>query len=238
MEVKGIILRVSQFRDFDCMVTLLTESGFVSFLARGVKKMTSKNAYLVNTFNYVNVCLMKGKDGYFLKNGKLLSSYPNAKKDIEKLSTLDFISELTNLFVLKEECHNIFPFLIKTLELLELNIDSKMLSLLYFAKILKYSGYSIEVNCCQKCHKTRDIIAFSVNDGGFICRECFDSSNSIKLNPTTLKEIRYIFMVDIDNFEKVIFPKNDSIELIKLLNRFVKDIVQVDLKSVNLLLNF
>lgn len=238
MDVKGIVIRVSQFRDFDCMVTMLTESGIVSFLARGVKKMESKNAYLINTFNYVNLSLMHGKDGYFLKNGKLLNSFPNAKTNIEKLSTLDFLGELTNLFVDNKEAKDIYPFLLKCLETLNENMDAKMVSALYFAKILKYSGYSVEVNCCQKCHKSHDIIAFSFVNGGFICRDCFNSLNDVKLEPTQLKEIRYLFMVDIDNFNKVIFPKEDSLTLIKLLYRFLKEVGQVDLKSINLLVNF
>lgn len=238
MEVTGIVIRVSTFRDFDCMVTLLTEKGLVSFLARGIKKMSSKNAYLVNTFNFVNLTLMNGKEGFFLKNGKLLNSFSHTKSDIEKLSALDFIGELTNLFVSKEEAHNVYPYLLKCLELLDENIDPKMVCTLYFAKILKYSGYSLEVNSCQKCHKTHDIVAFSVPDGGFICRDCFNSLNHIKLDPLKLKELRYIYLVDVDNFKKVIFPKEDCLTLIKLLNQFVKDVVQVDLKSINLLENF
>lgn len=236
METKGIVIRVSSFRDFDCMITMITETGLVSFLARGVKKITSKNAYLINTFNFVNVYLMNGKDGYFLKNGKLIESFPNVKSDIEKLAALDFIGEITNLFVQKDEARNIFSFLLTSLEMLNQNIEPKMVATLYFAKVLQYSGYSIEVNCCQKCLKTTDIIGFSVIDGGFICRDCFDSLNHVKLDPTTLKQIRYIFMVDVDNFYKVIFNKNDCINVIKLLNQFVKDVVQVDLKSISLLL--
>lgn len=235
MEVKGIVIRVSQFRDFDSMISLLTEQGIVSFLARGVNKITSKNAHLVNNFNYINVYLMKGKEGFFLKNGKLLNSFLNTKSDFDRLAALDFISETTNLFVQKEEASRIYKYLLKSLEMLDENFDAKMVALLYFAKILSFSGYPFEVNSCQKCHKTSDIIGFSVMDGGFICRECFDSQNHVKLDPRMLKELRYIFMVDIDNFLKVIFPKEDIIFLINLLNRFVRDVITVDLKSIELL---
>ena len=43
-KVKGLVLRSTQYGDYDKLVTVLTEEGKLFFKARGIRSITSKNA--------------------------------------------------------------------------------------------------------------------------------------------------------------------------------------------------
>lgn len=231
-EIEAIILRESPFKDNDMMVTALSNENIHSFLAKGVMKIDSKNKVLVTKFNKVRLELSKGKEGYNLRTGTLLNSYMHAKEGLTSLAILDFISEITNKIVSKDEASVIYPILDKVLSLLDKGFDGLTLALIYFAKVLTIAGYGLNVDSCQICHQKEAITALSTMDGGFICENCFDASIHLKLNANELKILRYIFKVDIDNFAKAVLPKEESLHVLNILEQFALDTVDLSLKSI------
>lgn len=231
-EIEAIILRESPFKDNDMMVAALSNDNIHSFLARGVMKIDSKNRVLVTKFNKVRLELTKGKDGYNLRTGTLLNSYVHAKEDLVSLAVLDFIAEITNKLISKEEAPMIYPILDKILSLLDEGFDNLTLLVIYFAKVLVASGYGLNVDSCQICHQKEAIAALSTLDGGFICENCFEASIHLKLTATELKVLRYIFRVDIDNFAKAVLPKAESLSILNILEKFTADTVDINLKSI------
>ena len=83
-EIDGIVLGTTPFNEHDSIVNIITKQQYFSFLAKGVLKIDSKNASLINLCNYSRFNVSKGKTGYSLRNGELLNSFQNAKKDLEK----------------------------------------------------------------------------------------------------------------------------------------------------------
>ena len=235
MEFEGIVTRVTPFREFDAMVNVLSSERFYSFLAPGVLKMNSKFGSATNIYSYSRFQTSKGKEGYRLRNAELLASYENVKSDLTRLAVLDFLGEITNTFIINDDASEIYPFLKKSLESLNEGFDPKTIALIYFAKVLGASGYGLDVDSCVKCGQTSAIVAISYKDGGFICQEHFDPLKHIKCSAYKLKVIRYIFKVDIDNFKKVIIENSTVIELISELGKFVKNVTQIELKSLKLL---
>lgn len=235
MEFEGIVIRTTPFREHDAMVTVLSNDKMQSFLARGALKFESKLGFTVNNYVKSRFFITRGKDGYSLRNGELLKSYENIKKDIVSLAVQDFIGELTNKLVLSDDASKIYPYLEKSLDLLNDGFSPWTVALIYFAKVLDISGYSLNVDSCQICGKKDSIIALSYKDGGFICKRCFSPLNHKKTPVMKLKMARYIFMVGIENFAKVEFPKDDCLDLIKELDKFLMNLNGFNLKSIELL---
>ena len=235
MEFEGIVIRSTPFRAYDAMVNVLGSERLFSFLAPGVLKMNSKLGYSINLYSYSRFQTSKGKDGFRLRNAELIDSYENIKSNLSSLAVVDFLGELTNQFVQSDDAKEIYPFLKKALEILNAGFDPKTVALIYFAKILNIAGFGLEVDSCQKCGQTNAIVAVSYKDGGFICENCFDPLKHVKCNAYKLKVIRYIFKVDVDNFNKVSFEEDVVDELLDELGKFIKSVIQVELKSLKLL---
>ena len=235
MEFEGIVIRRTSYKEGSAMISVLTKDKIRSFLAKGVLKITSKNAPSVNLFTKSSFQIFHGEEGDFLRVGEVISSYPNITKDLEKLAILDFISEMTNSLIGTNDAKDIYIFLEKTLECLNGDFSALTALLIYFAKVMKASGYALDVDSCAICGKTTQISALSYKDGGFICQNCFDPSIHVKTNSRKLKILRYIFKVDINNFTKVAFGNDECKEIIFELCEFLNYVSQIEFKSLTLL---
>lgn len=235
IEFEGIVTRLTPFRDNDAMVNVISSDKMHSFLARGVMKYESKNAPSVGLYTRGRYSLSKGKDGFSLRNGELLDSYQNIKTDLDSLSILDFIGELTNKLVQNEDAPKVYPNLVRCLELLNKGFDPFTIGLIYFAHILNVIGYGLEVDKCVISGETSQIVAVSYVDGGFITQNCFDPLKHVKCTSRKLKIIRYAFKVDMDSYDKVAFEKDESREIILELAQFIYDALQIELKSLKLI---
>lgn len=234
-EIEGIVIRATPFRENDAVVNVLTNDRIISFLARGVLKFESKNAPTVNLFSKAKFQLSKGKEGFSLRSGELHTSFPHIKDNISSLAIADMIGEITNKFIQNDDAAKVYNWFSKALELLDEGFDPFTIGLIYFAVVLKETGYQLNVDSCVICGKTSQITAVSYLDGGFICKDCYMPSKHVQCDSRKLKIIRYIFKVDINNFKKVIFTKQECLELINDLKKFAYDNAQIDTKSINLL---
>ena len=235
MEFEGIVIRRTSYKEGAAMISVLTKDRIRSFLAKGVLKITSKNAPSVNLFTKSNFQTFNGQEGDFLRVGEVIASYPNITKSFEKLAILDFISETANSLIGTNESGEVYYFLEKTLESLNGDFPPLTALLIYFAKVLKASGYGLDVDSCVICGKKEAISSLSYKDGGFICQKCFNASYHVKTDPRKLKILRYIFKVDLDNFTKVAFSNDECKEIIFELCEFLNHTSQIEFKSLTLL---
>lgn len=235
MEFEGIVIRQTPFRDHDAMVTVLSNDKIRSFLVRGALKYESKLGPSVNMYTKSRFQISRGKEGYALRNSEILDSYENIKVNIEALAVQDFLGELTNKLIQSDDAESIYPSLVRSLELLNSKFSPYTVAIIYFAKVLEAAGFGLNVDSCQICGKKDDIVALSYKDGGFICRNCLSPLKHVKSDPMKLKMIRYIFKVDLDNYSKVEFDKRACLEIILELSKFLDDVSQLNLKSIDLL---
>ena len=235
MEFEGIVIRRTSYKEGSAMISVLTKDRIRSFLAKGVLKMTSKNAPSVNLFTKSRFQTFNGEEGDWLRVGEVLCSYPNITKSFDKLAILDFISEITNSLIGSGDAKDTYEFLEKTLECLNGEFSPLTALLIYFAKVLKASGYGLDVDSCCICGKKQAITALSYKDGGFICQNCFDGLKHAKSDPRKLKIMRYIFKVDVPNFTKVAFSNEECKAIIFELCDFLNYVSQIEFKSLTLL---
>lgn len=235
MEFEGIVIRRTTYKEGAAMISVLTNKKIKSFLAKGVLKTTSKNAPSVNLFTKSKFNVFHGQDGDWLRQGEIIESFPNIIKDFTKLAILDFISEITNSLIGTNDSGEVYSFLDKTLHCLNEDFSPLTATLIYFAKVLKAAGYGLDVDKCSICGKKEAITALSFKDGGFICEKCFSASNHEKTDVRKLKIYRYIFKVDLDNFDRVAFGNDEAKQIIFELSEFLNFASQIEFKSLTLL---
>lgn len=238
-ETQGIVLRTVNFSDYDKMVTLFTKDDIVAFLAKGANKYQSKNGPAVLEFTHGLYEISKTKNGNSLRRGSIINSFPKVKEDIVSLAILDFIKEITIKLIDRNDVYKIYPFLEKSLYLLEDGYSKLITLLVYFAKVLSASGYALNVDSCVRSGNKENIIGLSFSDGGFISEGAFNYLEDTKLTIEEMKIIRYIFKVDIERFGTVDFlkeiPTSNVKKIISLLNDFLVYISSIKLNSIELL---
>ncbi len=236
-EVKGIIIKSTPFKENDAMITLLSEDKTYSFLAKGVLKANSKNASLVRIYSQSQLSLYKGKDGFALRNGTVINGFSKLNASLNSLLAVKAIGEITNTLLQKEDCKKVYIALEKSLNLINENFSPLTVVLIYFAYLLRISGYGLEVDKCVICSNKSQIKSLSYEDGGFICSNCFDAHKHVQCEQRYLKIMRYIFKVEPEQFNHIAFEDAENKFILNELDNFLYNSSQTRIHSLKLVLN-
>lgn len=141
-QFRGYIISINAYKDSSLMVNLLTEEVLVPFEVKGKTKIQEFRNRL---FSYGSFLLYKGPTKYYkLKEDKIILPLNYEDLDINKLLTLDLISELTLKVIQYEnsikKIYNLLSFAIDNLK----EVDYKNLILYFVYNMLKIIGANIE----------------------------------------------------------------------------------------------
>jgi DNA repair protein RecO (recombination protein O) len=212
IQTEGIVIKQNPYKEKDAMISVLTKDGMVSFLARSVLSLTSKNKSACLPFSLAEFSLSSKGDKLTLTQAKLVKSYSKFYESLDLLSSINLISECICKFV-DEENTSLYPYLKNYLELLDKGFDEATLTTIMLAQIIKYSGYSLEYNECVECGSKNNIVGVSFSLGGFICSKCVNES-FIKKSQTYLKSFRYSFMLPADMMDHYVLDIKVCYQLI------------------------
>ena len=100
---KGVVLRETETRDADKILTLLTaERGKLSVIARGVCRKGCKFAACAQPLAYSEWTLYKKGDWYYANEGATLELFNGLRADLDAMALGFYLAELTE-FVTGEE---------------------------------------------------------------------------------------------------------------------------------------
>lgn len=116
----AIVLSRDNTREFDQMVSLYTqEHGKVEALAKGIKKIISKNSANLKVFSLVDVEITKGKGIDHLTKVQSINIFKNIYTDFDKIFIAGYVIKLANDNILAGESDKrIFDLLLSFFEFL------------------------------------------------------------------------------------------------------------------------
>lgn len=238
--MKVIVLTNNKYKENDLIYNALSEEGECSFKVCGGQSSKSPYVWLNNPLTIAEVeC---GTDRRFkypiLKEAKLISSSLTLDNDLNYLCAISVISEIISKCFADGERHILCKDIEESLAALKSNKDRLMVILILLARTAKYTGSELEVDKCVFCGSTKDILAFSFPDGGFVCKKCFESSSATKdLTANQMLLIRYIFKspnYECRGSEK--YTDEDKKVILKCLREYLFDDIGVRLETIAALL--
>ncbi len=233
--MKIIILSNTKYKENDVIYDAISEDGVVSFKAYRGQDNKSEAVWLNNVLTVADVEFADRRYKYpTLKEAKLISSSISGNDPLEYLVSLNVIAEMVNKMFPSEERHVAFKELEEVLAALKNTKDYLLVNLIFMARAIKLSGAELEVDKCVFCGTTHDIVAFSFDDGGFVCRKCVMDSHPANLTPNQMRLIRYIFKSpDYSLRKSEQYTKEDKVALMKALVEYISDYLGVLLTTPN-----
>lgn len=215
--VNGYIVNRVDYDVFDEIITFIADTGNVfTVLARGVKKILSKNAKALFYGSLVQIEFFPSRkvEGIGkLKKIHLLEKNSfelNNKKSLFILNSLVFISKLNG--------DNFFTFFRKTIDLIKSENDDNSLILFILISASKFLGLRINLESCSFC-KSRKIKDFSFVDFGFVCSQ--HSYSGLNVNKNTIK---LIYLANVKKFDAMRnFLNFDKLTACKIINGFIHE---------------
>ena len=238
VKAKGIILNNSDYRDNDLLCHILfKEYGLLTFVVKGAKKITSKNAFGVTkgTISEITFDYQENRKMFSIQRADYLNSY-YFDDDLIKLTALNMIFEIGTAVARDEEVvGELYELLLKTLEATK-EYDVLQVLALYVAKTMKLIGIEPYVDGCVVCNEPK-VVTISKEKGGFLCLD--HAINLPKYEVSTLKKFRLINKMDFEHLgllKDLDYNQNDMLIMLDFLTynsvvnvksyRFLKSVIK------------
>lgn len=186
-KTEGIVLRCSDYRDYDRMLSLLTpDYGLINILARGVRRQSAKLRFAAELFTYGEYMLTE-KSGRFTMTGCALTDcfYP-LREDIDKMCAASVMLEISNYAGTQQPQPELFQLLRGCL-FTTASSEAMPVAVLdvFFARLADISGYMPELDSCSVCGEKAD---FFMPGGGGICCACLKDGAPSEFKPYIMDE--------------------------------------------------
>ncbi|NLC54974.1 MAG: DNA repair protein RecO [Erysipelothrix sp.] len=220
--VKGIVLKQIDYKDNDVIINVLSQNGkLYSMYARGIKKITSKNANAVLVFSYSDFEYFHNQKGlHTLKTAKTIKNYFNSFKDYNKIIVafmlLDVVNDVMTMTI--NESINIYKLLSLSLENIN-TLDENLLLAFFLVSIMKDQGITLIVDSCAVCDSEK-VNYISIENGGFICHNCLENNNESIYDLEILKLFRIINKISLDDLSSLDFSKNNYKQILEIIYSF------------------
>lgn len=238
-EIDGYVIDVKDYRENDALLTILSEEhGQITMVARGIKKVKSKNAPACQLFTFARLQLNYREHSAMqtLVRAEIIESYRHIREDLLKQSVASYLCECIYKSKLEDE-EDIFILLSQCLEILKNKEENDPIRVLcmFQAIMNRYHGIEPYVDGCVGCNRVHDICALSVVAGGFICKACYQAGKARLMNAEDLKSFRLLCKASMEHYELLKAYPAFTYQHFELLFMFFEEYAGIQVKSIEFL---
>lgn len=173
---KGIVLKQTDYGEANRMLTIFTdEYGIIKAAAHGAKRTKSRQSASTQFLTYAEFSFYAGNsDVWSISSAQTIDSFFPIHEDISKLSIATYFSELTFACLdLQNPDTEILRLLLNTLYAMAYkNVSPAIAKPVFELRCIALAGFEPVVDYCISCGAGENLTAFSVTDGGSVCRNC------------------------------------------------------------------
>jgi len=122
-KTEGIILKRKNFGEADKILTIFSKHyGKIKVIAKGVRKVTSKKAGVLELFNHCKLVLARGRSLDIITEAQIINNFSSWRKSLNKVGVAWYFCELVDKLTAEGQINrSLFELLKKYLE----NLDQK-----------------------------------------------------------------------------------------------------------------
>lgn len=232
---EGIIITETPYGDNSKIINLLTkERGIIGIMCNNAKSLKNplRTKTLKFTYGYFHINYNENKLSK-LVDVDIIDSLSNIKNDIELISYMSYITDLTYQVVKQNNDLDIFHIFINTILKLNEKKNPLILTNILELKYLDYLGVGLNLDSCIKCGSKKNIVTLDPDEGGYICKNCY--SNERLLNSKSIKLLRMYYLIDIKTISDIKISSSIAEEINYFLDKYYDRYTGLYLKSKNFL---
>lgn len=237
--VTGMVLAAMPVGDYDKRLVILTkERGKITAFARGARKPNSALLACSQPFVFGEFILYAGRNSYGVMNSNITNYFPDLKEDLEAISYGCYFAELVEQVTRENNDEmEVLKLLYQTMRALtKPSIPNKLIRYIFELKIMSINGYTPQVFECVSCGTTENVHLFSFAKGGLVCSNCKKGESELMgLDGSTIYTMQYIILTPVEKLYT--FTVNEQVlrELRKVMERYMKMMIDVKFKSLEIL---
>ena len=200
LTTKALVLRVTDYNDKDCLLTLLTsEHGKLTVKARGLRRKNSPLIAPCQLLAFGEFTLFEYRGQYTVNEAQSIDLFQGLRRDLCKLSLGTYFAQAAEVLS-QEDTPNpeLLSLLLNCLYALnKLDKPELMVKAVFELRAASLAGYSPDLFGCHICGcQTPD--RFDLSEGMLECVSCRGMGGGIRMpvNPSVLDAMRYICFCD------------------------------------------
>lgn len=232
---EGIIITETPYGDNSKIINVLTkEQGIIGIMCNNAKSIKNplRTKTLKFTYGYFYINYNENKLSKLI-DVDIINNINNIKSDIELISYMSYITDLTYQVVKQNNDPSIFKIFISTVLKLNEKKNPLILTNILELKYLEYLGVGLNLDSCIKCGNKTNIVTIDPDEGGYICQNCYQ--NEKILDPKSIKLIRMYYLIDIDSISEIKIKSERASEINYFLDKYYERYTGIYLKSKNFL---
>jgi len=168
-----IVLRATNYRDFDRMLTLFSrEYGRIDALARGCRKQGSSLLASCDVFCCADFCWQQSKGRYYVTQAVLRENFFGLRRDMRALMTAAVLNEVCEKVVMPAEpSQRLFALLAGSFYALNGGRDPGDVLVFFVMKLLDILGLHPAIETCAICGAPA-AGRMNISAGGAVCQNC------------------------------------------------------------------
>ena len=227
-KTKAFIINRRVYRDTSLLLTLYSyDFGKIEGIVKGVRKIQDYGRYdgILNLFSSYEVVFYPRKSKFSLfVQFYLLNSYWDSIRDYSKFSTLCSAIELLNHIMQpyedNKDVYNLIDFLLN-----EISTDrTDIVFYTFLLKLLKFSGFSPQINECINCSKKIEYKGYlSISEGALYCSKCSSKRSGLtSISSGVIKSINFLKDEPYANIKRFLFTSQVRIDLENIIAKFLE----------------
>lgn len=174
IEVKGLVIRTTDIRESDRLITVFTEElGVVSAMARGARSLKSRKMSSTMQFCYSSFVLYKRGEHYQIKESELIESFFGLHSSIEGLALATYITEvISDVAVAQPETELLRLALNSLYAISEKKCSLDKIKAAFEIRAASIIGFMPEVLACSVCGEKSGEFYFEIMGGTVKCYSC------------------------------------------------------------------
>jgi len=201
MTIRGIVLRVTDYKERDALLTLLTGTqGKITVKARGLRRKNSPLVAPCQLLAYGEFTIFEYRGQYTVNEAHSIELFTPLRRDLTKLSLGTYFAQAAE--VLSQEDYpstELQSLLLNCLfALCRLNLPEAQIKAVFELRAACLSGYTPDLFGCHVCG-SQIPNRFDLSAGQLECQNCRSrESNGIRMpvTPAILEAMRYICLCD------------------------------------------
>lgn len=233
--IDAIVISETNYSESSKILNLFSkEFGIFGAISKGCRRVKSNLRSVSNPLIYGTFQV------YYKENAMstiiecdVKDAFMNIMTDLKKIAYASFLLDfIANVYKQNPDA-SLFDLLIDSLIKIDEDFDPHVIITIVQFKALEFLGVALNLDACNKCFTTKNIVTVSSESGGYICSECLIDEKLY--SEKMYKTIRLFSYVDISKISKIDINKTTLDEIDEFIDDYYERFTGIYMHKKNLL---
>ena len=238
VELTGMVISAIPVGEYDKRIVLLTkERGKISGFAKGARRQNSPLLAAAKPFSFGTFECFEGRSSYNIYQAQITNYFEKLSMDFESAYYGMYFLEFADYYARENnDEREMLKLLYVALRALENpRLDRKLIRYVFELKAMVINGEYPQCFCCSNCGNTEDLIGFSHEKHGVICRECMYEMRAERIMESTLFTMQYVISSAMEKLYTFTLTEEVLFEFGRIVERFRRNHVDKSFKTLEII---